>query len=257
MKAVWTLTLMTLCPAASLFGQCGTVVTSNYTLTGDMGPCSGDGLIVERSNLTINLNGYRIYAVAGSTKVGINVVNGEGITIRNGRIQNFAVGVNFPGAGRSKNQLVQAITFTGGGVQMSQNSDNRILDCTFTGVYTAGVAIGVVESVRTKIRGNRISNYGTAITLSNSLQTPDCLEHHPGERQGHPADGRTRRYQRHHSVERDFREQHGWHPRGEHDVRRAVDDPEQLHQRQWRHGHAPGRHACFHHQPRGGQHRHQ
>ena len=41
---------------------CGQLVTTNITLTSDLGPCPADGLIVVASNVTVNLNGFRIFA---------------------------------------------------------------------------------------------------------------------------------------------------------------------------------------------------
>lgn len=161
---------LVLIPASFLSAQtCGQVVTSNITLTADLGPCSGDGLRVENSNVTINLNGRRIFATAGSTGTGVRIVNGQDITVRSGRLEGFANGVTAVlGPGGSPRLLVRNVTFTRGGVSISQSLDARILDCTFTGVSGTGTAIGVVESLRPKIRGNRISAYATGIFISNS-----------------------------------------------------------------------------------------
>ncbi|MDQ2827138.1 MAG: hypothetical protein M3Y04_09300, partial [Actinomycetota bacterium] len=42
---------------------CGSVITSNTTLTADVGPCNvGDGLRVTGSNFTLNLNGHRVFS---------------------------------------------------------------------------------------------------------------------------------------------------------------------------------------------------
>lgn len=76
--------------------DCGSTITTNTTLTGDIGPCQGDGLIIGRSGITLDLNGYHVEGSGDGT--GINIGRVGGVVIKNGTVFNFGVGLS---AGRA------------------------------------------------------------------------------------------------------------------------------------------------------------
>ncbi len=92
---------------------CGAVITSNTTLTADVGPCaSGNGLTVRGSNFTLNLNGHRVFSneplprnigvdsdgiFIPADVVGVKLVNATGVTVSNGTIDHFNAGVSIEG----------------------------------------------------------------------------------------------------------------------------------------------------------------
>ncbi|HEX3542546.1 MAG TPA: hypothetical protein VHT75_19110, partial [Acidimicrobiales bacterium] len=51
---------------------CGQTITASVTLTADLGPCLGDGLVVTASNVTLNLNGHTITGGGSNPKGAID-----------------------------------------------------------------------------------------------------------------------------------------------------------------------------------------
>ena len=85
-------------PAAANHIACGTVVTSSITLDGNIGPCTGDGLVVQGNGFTVNLNGFSIIGsnttnTSSSEQAGIHMIGATNVTVRNGTVRNFDAGV--------------------------------------------------------------------------------------------------------------------------------------------------------------------
>jgi len=96
---------------------CGSVISSATTLTADVGPCPfGNGLIVNGSNFTLNLNGHRVFSdeplprnigvdddgvYRPADVVGIKLVNATGVAVVNGTIDHFNAGVSIEGGGNN------------------------------------------------------------------------------------------------------------------------------------------------------------
>ncbi len=85
---------------------CGQVITQSTTLHNDVGPCTGDGLVVGASDIQINLNGKRVFGNGSSpifpdASVGIRLRNTSRVTVSNGRVDNFAAGVAIEGGERN------------------------------------------------------------------------------------------------------------------------------------------------------------
>jgi hypothetical protein len=87
---------------------CGAVVTQNVTLANDVGPCAGDGITIQASNVTLNLNGHRVFGalntfgtgpVTGTDAVGIEFNNVNRSKVTNGEVFNFAAGVRIDNGG--------------------------------------------------------------------------------------------------------------------------------------------------------------
>jgi parallel beta-helix repeat protein len=75
-------------PAAAV--QCGDTVTTDITLTADL-TCTGTALTVKASNVTIDLGGHVI--TGPDTQIGISSSAFDGITIRNGALEGYGIGV--------------------------------------------------------------------------------------------------------------------------------------------------------------------
>ena len=56
---------------------------SIWTLKGDVGPCPGDGLTVVSDGITVNLNGYKVYA-SRRQNVGIRLENVRNVVVKGG-----------------------------------------------------------------------------------------------------------------------------------------------------------------------------
>lgn len=75
--------------------KCGTVITTSTTLTADVGPCVGGGLVVGADGITLDLGGFAVLGKPNRTGdgVGIRVPGRTGVTVRNGRVVDFDAGV--------------------------------------------------------------------------------------------------------------------------------------------------------------------
>ncbi|HEX2023311.1 MAG TPA: PA domain-containing protein [Acidimicrobiales bacterium] len=136
---------MSATPAAANHVACGAVVTSSIRLDADLGPCPGDGLVVRASNVTVNLNGKRIFAAQGpGDTAGIRLANPTnppsgltGVTVRNGTIQGFDAGVAIFGGSRNvvREMVIRDNVNPGGpnvacdlgdGIALTNSDNNRI-----------------------------------------------------------------------------------------------------------------------------------
>jgi len=82
---------------------CGATIAQNTTLTHDLGPCPGDGLVVTSSNITVNLAGHtitgshQVTSTPASEQVGIHLEKASNVTVENGTVQYFDGGVAVEG----------------------------------------------------------------------------------------------------------------------------------------------------------------
>jgi hypothetical protein len=146
-------------PATANHIRCGTVITQSTTLDADVGPCNtGHGLIVTGSNITLNLNGHRVFSdaplprmtatgdpanpFAPAEVVGILLSRVTGVTVTNGTVHGFSAGViiDFGGSNRITNITArdnqgacigedfttQAVGNYGDGIALFSSTNNRI-----------------------------------------------------------------------------------------------------------------------------------
>jgi hypothetical protein len=76
------------------------------------GMTSGNAIEIQRDNVVLDLNGYIIdgkAAGSGTSAIGIFASNRKNITIRNGTISGFAVGISLVDSGASQNHVVEDI----------------------------------------------------------------------------------------------------------------------------------------------------
>ena len=83
--------------------KCGDQVTSNYLLGGDLGPCSGHGLVV-KSNVVLDCRGFQITGLGGaSEQYGISLSGKpgaeiSGATVKGCRVSRFHRGIRLRAA---------------------------------------------------------------------------------------------------------------------------------------------------------------
>ena len=83
--------------------KCGDTVTSNYLLGGDLGPCSGHGLVV-KSNVVLDCRGFQITGLGGtSEQYGISLsgrpgAEVSGATVKGCRVSQFRRGIRLRAA---------------------------------------------------------------------------------------------------------------------------------------------------------------
>jgi parallel beta-helix repeat protein len=95
-------------PAGAAHLSCGQTITADTTLDSDLGPCTNHGLIVGAEGITLDLNGHRIFGTAASRDgAGVYLPNRLAVTVRNGTVTNFDIGVAIEGGSRN---LVTGIT---------------------------------------------------------------------------------------------------------------------------------------------------
>src|SRR5688572_12390980 len=71
---------------------CGAEVTTDVVLSASLTGCS-TGLIVAADGITIDLNGYAIEGVGADSATGIEAADRVNVTIKNGHVRGFQVGV--------------------------------------------------------------------------------------------------------------------------------------------------------------------
>ena len=95
--------LATLVPVLRAYAAtCGVPVTTSVTLTTDM-TCAGDGLVVGKDNIVIDLDGH---TVSGGSGVGVLLGGHSGVTIRHGSLESFVTGVDLDGSGNTVEGIV-------------------------------------------------------------------------------------------------------------------------------------------------------
>src|SRR5262245_34389410 len=131
---LWTLLLaevLLLCLAMGpAYAQnCGDIIRMDTALTQDIGPCPGNGLTIERSNVVLDLNGYSIIGSGGDS--GVMIAVGAFITIKGpGTIKNFGTGISSRGRGEGSDSTIRDLALQGNvvGVAFFQVARLRILD---------------------------------------------------------------------------------------------------------------------------------
>lgn len=159
--------------ASAAHVTCGQTIVANTTLDSDVGPCPGTGIIVGASNITLNLNGHRVFATAGvpGEGAGIHLVGRSGVRIINGTVEFFDAGIAIEGGGSN---TVQGMTLNrnegdsttdfGDGLALNASHDNVIQGNTVTrnAPYDGIGLFGSGGSDRNRIMGNVVTdNVGT------------------------------------------------------------------------------------------------
>jgi len=154
------------------------VLTRSITLSHDIGPCAGDGIVVTANNVTVDLNGHKVFAAPGRRVgdfAGIHLVGASRDTVKNGEVTGFDAGV-FVDRG-SANTLTHLnvhdnlgapdpASFLGDGIVLMHSSDNTIAGNTVThnGNFD-GIGVLGLGSNNNTIRDNAVqrnTDLGTA-----------------------------------------------------------------------------------------------
>lgn len=143
---------------------CGSVLTSDTTLTADVVDCVGDGLVIAADDITLNLNGHLVSAdaVEDPTDVGIRVTGHADVRVTNGTVQGFYRGVVFES---SRSGVVTSMTvrqMTRRGIVFVGGSDEaEVVGNVSADNHASGIAI--VTSDRAHVSNNQsLRNIGGA-----------------------------------------------------------------------------------------------
>src|SRR5215210_5323479 len=156
--------------ASAAHVACGQTITQNTVLDGNVGPCSGDGIIVGADNITLDLNGFAVFGTsAPGDGAGILVEDRTGVVVQNGQVMLFDGGVVIAGgSGNTVSGIVaQANVGTGAtdfgdGVAVFASSGNSLIGNTtrrngpYSGISLVGNSDNNVVS-RNVSEGNAIA----------------------------------------------------------------------------------------------------
>lgn len=139
---------------------CGQTITQNTTLTSDVGPCPGPGIIIGASNVTLDLGGH---TVSGrGTSNGIFVIP-SGSRIRNGAVVGFSTGVQT----LNSDHVIERLRVRGNarGIVAANGTNVRITDNIVSANTLVGISIGGINT--STIDRNVVSaNGGPGIQVS-------------------------------------------------------------------------------------------
>lgn len=159
---------------------CGQTITSDTTLTADLGPCGDNGLVVGADDIVLDLAGYRIFGTPSPfDKAGVYVMGRSRVTVRNGTVSDFDAGVVIEGGGNNTvtgivaernigGRTASGSTRFGDGFAIESSSDNRIVGNTardngpFSGIGIYSLVDGdhprstSGPSLRNLIQGNQV-----------------------------------------------------------------------------------------------------
>jgi len=85
-----------------------------YCFTGNLGTAitTGNAIDIQTSNVVLDLNGFKLGGLAaglGTNALGIHATNRQNITIRNGTVRGFFIGIRLEGIGPSGGHVVEEI----------------------------------------------------------------------------------------------------------------------------------------------------
>lgn len=143
--------------------QCGDVITQDTVLTEDLGPCSGNGLVVGQPGVTLNLNGHSITGTGTAIGIWLRFPNPNGpATVQGpGVVAGFGFGVAFS---MINNVTIRDVRFLDNVVQISFAHSNTVLIANneLIGRGSAETAIQVSSSSLVTIQENKISGHSKA-----------------------------------------------------------------------------------------------
>jgi hypothetical protein len=148
-----TLVAFGLTPTADAAITCGKNVRRSITLTADLN-CTGDGLVVRASGITINLGGYTITGDGGVGDFGIDNTRGkDNVVVKNGTVQGFDDGVRMgqdstagvPTGNVVRNVIASNNTFNG--IDLDEGSGHKVVGSRTENNGDSGIDLNANRSV--------------------------------------------------------------------------------------------------------------
>jgi parallel beta-helix repeat protein len=114
---------------------CGQTITQSTVLDSNVGPCSGDGIIIGADNITLDLNGFTVSGTAAPGEgAGILLDGRSGVSVRNVQVTLFDAGVVIAGGSRNtvnrilaQDNIGNRTTDYGDGIALFSSSNNTIM----------------------------------------------------------------------------------------------------------------------------------
>lgn len=171
---------------------CGAVIATDTVLDADVGPCPAGGLQILTDGITLDLNGHRVFGGPGpGDGTGIELFRVAGVTVKNGSVTDFDMGVAIEGGSNNtvtaiaaRDNIGSATTNGGDGIAILSSRNNRIIansainngGVSGIGLYslvdgqhprtTAGVSSGNMV-VANQVLNNIASRFGNVTTTDN------------------------------------------------------------------------------------------
>ncbi|MGH9277670.1 MAG: right-handed parallel beta-helix repeat-containing protein [Acidimicrobiales bacterium] len=122
-------------PADAAVLSCGQTITVNTVLDNDIGPCPAGGITIGADNITFDLNGHRITGTNFVADLaGVYLLNRTGVTVKNGTVSKFDIGVAITGGSGNTVTGITASDNIGGqgglggdGIAILSSRANKIL----------------------------------------------------------------------------------------------------------------------------------
>jgi large repetitive protein len=155
-------------PLVPTLVSCGQTITQSILLLNSLTNCLGDGLVVGANRITIDLNGNTIDGVATVEMAGIRNNGHDDVTIRNGIVREFDIGVLLqPETARNLLEALEMQANTVAGVSLAGATDSTVRDGTFAG---NGNSIELIDgAARNLVRNNDIGgSVGLGLALVNT-----------------------------------------------------------------------------------------
>lgn len=184
--------------AAAATVACGSVITRDTTLTANVGPCPGAGIVVAANNITLDLNGHTVSgnprARRSTDEVGIRLRQVRGVTVQNGTVKGFDAGVAIGGGGDNAVRGITARDNVNYRVVTGRNSQPQHIVPDVGPYCEFGDGITVYNSTSNVISGNVVfgnapfsgisllSDADENVVESNSVHDNDLLNETPDGR---------------------------------------------------------------------------
>jgi nitrous oxidase accessory protein NosD len=153
--------------------------SGSYILTNNLTVNGADGIDVTASNVSINLSGCTITALnpnADNGYIGIRVYGGSDVTVQNGTITGFTLGIWFEASSQRDVAInVRLVNLPQDGI-LVMASDSLIENCSIVGPGANGTSTGITifNGTAIKVKDNRVSEFTNGI-LSEGSSTSAAL----------------------------------------------------------------------------------
>jgi large repetitive protein len=151
---------------------CGQVITVSITLNTDLGPCPGDGLVVGKGSITINLGGHTIRGNdTAQLNYGIEITQWDSVTVTNGTIRDFDGGVKIQF--QSNSNHIQNLRITSNqrdGVYIESGSSNVVTANTIF-ANPSGAGVQILTGSANQITNNTLQSNSNGIVLFPATNT--------------------------------------------------------------------------------------
>jgi parallel beta-helix repeat protein len=124
---------------------CGATITSDTKLRADLTNCPGDGLVVGKDGITIDLGHRTIDGSGAENSHGIRLNGRRGVKIKGGTVQEFATGIGLDASDGNWVSGVAVRDSAGRGVNALNGSDRNV----FSGLRSTGNLTGIAITAST------------------------------------------------------------------------------------------------------------